>query len=244
MENQVWHFARVQKTAGDSFRTYLHELFPEDAICPHMFEYQLNEDPSERRYKLYTGHISIGALKERVLDSRLILLLRDPQERLISAYHFWKDMGHRPANRDNPFFIRVRELTLLEYLTSDDPLLRASSYNVQARMLAGGRFGESNAGRTGIYGPSMSEEDIVTHAKRTLERAFFVGLQHRLDESASRLMEKMGRPLPAKYYALNKGEARKSASPPTAEERDVLKAITVLDQAVFDYACELFENDR
>ena len=262
METQVWHFARVQKTAGDSFRTYLHELFPADAICPHMFEYQLNEDPSDRKYKLYTGHISIGALSERVPNSRLILLLRDPQERLISAYHFWKDMGQRPENRDNPFFSRLRELTFIEYLTSDDPLLRASSHNVQARMLAGGRFGASSEGRTGIYGPSMSEEDIVAQAKRTLESAFFVGLQHRLDESASRLMAKMGRrlsarhnaltrlmdkmgvPLPPKYYALNKGEARKSASPPNQEERDVLKAITVLDQAVFDYACELFENDR
>jgi len=244
MENQVWHFARVQKTAGDSLRTYLHELFPQDAICPHMFEYQLNADPSDRKYNLYTGHISIAALSKRVPDARLILLLRDPQERLISAYHFWKDMGHHPANRDNPFFIRLRKLTLLEYLTSDDPMLRASSHNVQARMLAGGRFGDSNAGRTGIYGPDMSEGDILALAKRTLDRAFFVGLQHRLDESATRLMGKMGRPLPAKYYALNKGEARKSAPPPTAEERDVLKALTVSDQAVFDYACELFENDR
>jgi len=260
MENQVWHFARVQKTAGDFFRAYLHDLFPDEAICPHMFEYQLNGDASDETYELYTGHISIRALSERIPNSRLILLLRDPQERLISAYHFWKDMGHHPTNRDNPFFIRLRELTLLEYLTSDDPLLRASSHNVQARMLAGGRFGDSDAGRTGIYGPSMPDEDIVAQAKRTLDSAFFVGLQHRLDESATRLMAKMGRQLPAgdsalarlmgkigvppppKYYALNKGEARKSAAPPTEEERDALRAITVLDQVVFDYACELFDS--
>jgi len=64
-------------------------------------------------------------------------------------------------------------------------------------MLAGGRFGDSDAGRTGIYGPGMSDEDIVAQAKRTLDTAFFVGLQHGLDESATRLMAKMGRRLSA-----------------------------------------------
>ena len=244
MEKHVWHFARVQKTAGDSFRTYLHELFPADAICPHMFEYQLNQDTSGRKYELYTGHISIVGLSASAPNSRLILLLRDPQDRLISAYHFWKDLGHHPANRDNPFFIRLRDLSLLEYLTSDDPLLRASSYNVQARMLAGGRFGESNAGRTGIYGPDLPDDDIVARAIRTLDAAFFTGLQHRLDESAARLMEKMGKPQPRKYHAINQGQARKTASPPSQEEREALRAATLLDQAVFDYACQRFEADR
>lgn len=236
----VWHFARVQKTAGDSFRTHLHDLFSANDICPHMFEYQLRADPSPRRYRLYTGHISIAAMRAVVPDAKLLLLLRDPRERLVSAYHYWRENAENGANAANPFFVRIKQMSFIEYLISDDPLIRASRQDVQARMLAGGRFGDSDAGRTGIYGPKLTPADVVSEAKRTIDGAFFVGLQHRFNASVAGLMMKVGRPPPSEMKFVNAGRSRQSFDGGDDAVKAALRSSTELDQAVFDYACEKF----
>ena len=110
----------MQKTAGESFLNHLTPIFPPDSICPYYFEHNLQEGPTPHTWQVFVGHISPGALAEFFPETNLILMLRDPRERLISAYFYWRQHAATVAPTSE-FFARIEKMSFLEFLTDKRP---------------------------------------------------------------------------------------------------------------------------
>ena len=132
----IWHFSHIQKTGGTSLGSHLSSFCPKEQIWPHRFEFELKDDPNVMQYRLFWGHVSPAALLEYFPEFRLITFLRNPAERLISAFYYWKENAE--ANRQSLFFQRIAEMDFLDFLKSDEPMIRNAVFNVQSRLLGGG----------------------------------------------------------------------------------------------------------
>lgn len=234
----VWQFVRLQKTGGSSLLRHLRDIFPQDVICDHHFEYQLSDDPRRHDYKLYHGHISAKGLDQYVTAHHRIYLLRDPIERLISCYYYWFE--NALTHPTSEFFTKLSKMSFLDFVSDTNPLFRNAIYNAQARLLAGGTFGADNHSRTNIIGPDLSSEDIIKAARHTIDSAYFVGITEMLDQSVKRLFTKMQRTPPENTLHINRGKLRSRTEKPDASILDIIMQNTVLDREIYAYAMARF----
>ena len=215
-------FMHIHKTAGKSFVDYIDQHFAPEEICPCYFEWDLlTREPEElKRYRLFRGHMSMAALARKIPEFDTVTLLRHPHDRLVSAFHFWQAFPSRKRSNTPPVFYEILEMTFAEFLTS--PKTRLCVENVQARLLSGAHFGETNEHRTMVYG------DV---GPVPWNRLLHVGLTECLDVSIQALAAHYGwavRPAPMLNVA-------PKASPPTAEERALMDRVTEHDRQVYDH---------
>jgi hypothetical protein len=188
---------RIHKTAGEALSKQICDRLPPDSICPEEFEWRVRDLPLSklRQFSFFQGHISPATLSSAFPDLRVFTMLRDPRERLLSCYFYWKE-GAKHAH--SQFFDAIAPLSLLEFLRSEEPIIRRATWNVQARLLAGGQFGGSDEQRQNVFGPWLAEADLAAQAVRGLERFDFVGTAESYELSlrlAYELME-LGKPAP------------------------------------------------
>ena len=141
-------FLHFEKTAGTSLANLLTGLFhplqidddPERGTAPHVlsaFPPTIRDDI--RRKSLVWGHYDLPALHRLGPERRIVTMLREPQARVLSLYHFWRSVD--PSLIDAGFVgfnvSATHELDLLNYLKSADPLIRNYIDNVYVRRLAG-----------------------------------------------------------------------------------------------------------
>ena len=158
-------FMRIHKTAGEALARQIVERLPETAVCPKQFEWEIREMELAdiRRYTFFQGHISPAALAAALPDLRAFTLMREPRERLLSCYFYWKEGAKRACT---PFFDKLRGLSLLDFLRSEEPAIRRVTWNTQARLLAGGQFGGTDGLRQNVFGPWLPEADLGAEAIR------------------------------------------------------------------------------
>ncbi|MCL7980769.1 MAG: hypothetical protein M8865_12805, partial [marine benthic group bacterium] len=128
---------RAHKTAGQSFNLSLSRAFRDSEISPGHFTWQLvNVDAdAARRYRYFQGHVGRPTADRVAPEARLVTMLRDPVARLTSSYFYWRSQAKRVENWNaHRIAERLQSMTLLEYVASDDPVIRRSSWNVQARL--------------------------------------------------------------------------------------------------------------
>lgn len=176
-------FMHIHKTAGTALAAQLFSHRSSQEICPARFECQvLRMDPILlNQFKIFVGHITPAALLSVGGPLQCVTILREPRIRLLSAFFFWKEIAARSPH--NVFFARLRNLSLLEFLQSDDPLIWHATWNVQARLFAGGRYGAVNDCRTNVLGPSGSPREIARAAIAGLDRFEVVGIAERYSET-------------------------------------------------------------
>ena len=133
-----------------------------------------------RRFSFFEGHISPSALSEIFTSLRAFTMLRAPKERLLSCYFYWKQ-GSRSAK--SQFLDAVANLSLDEFLRSKEPIIRRATWNVQARLLAGGQFGGIDGQRQNVFGPWLTVSGLAAEAVRSLDRFAFVGTAERYETS-------------------------------------------------------------
>jgi hypothetical protein len=132
-------FLHLPKTGGTSLHHQLGQAFGHQLICPERFSrLEILSDEELATYRFFSGHYHFDQIR-LVPGARYVLtVLRDPIERVLSNYYFWR--RHRPAiieafDLDGPRI--ARNGTLLTFLESEHPVVRESSDNQVARYLAG-----------------------------------------------------------------------------------------------------------
>ncbi|MEJ2483100.1 MAG: hypothetical protein P8049_08290, partial [Gemmatimonadota bacterium] len=158
---------RAHKTAGQSFNLSLSRAFRDPEICPGHFSWQLSDVDAEemKPYRYFRGHIGRPTADRIAPEARLVTMLRDPIARLTSSYFYWRSQSKRVKNWSaHRIAERLQSMTLLEYLASDDPVIRRSSWNVQARLLAGADYGSEAADRTQLFGFEEDEARVIDAA--------------------------------------------------------------------------------
>ena len=177
----------VPKTAGTSLRNALQAaLTDKSRLFPHYDEKQFaNVDLSQ--YDVYSGHIGFDtAIK---LDGALVSVLRDPVDRFLSVYYFWRQLAK--SNVENSVNTRLAsKYELSDFVTlTDVPSLIEEFQNRVTWQIASGF---SLAHRVKMREHGMSDLAIFEKAKNNVPTFSVLGIQEDLVDLEKKISATLG----------------------------------------------------
>lgn len=230
-DNDQLCFIHIPKTAGTTLTSILDSKFSRDEICPEVFLRKLQDYSPEQlaAYRLFRGHFSYDIGRCLPRSPHMITMLRDPVERVISAYEFMKTciIIHPQAAITQQ---KARSLPLKDYIR--DPAI-SGVINGQTRQIAG------RAWRGDVR---SVETDWLHGAQEHLDSFAFVGLTEQFNESMALLNYTFGWSPLQQIQRLMVGSKRLKREQLTAEELEIILEYNQLDVALYSYAKTLFER--
>jgi hypothetical protein len=230
---------RSHKTAGQSFSLGLRAAFRPDEISPHYFTWQYGQlGPDDlTQYRYLSGHVGRPTVARVSPDARLLTILRSPVDRLISSYFFWRSQVTRfPDTDHHDVALRLQSMTLLDFVKSEDPVIRRAAWNVQARLLAGADYGLAPAKRTQLFGFEEDVDAVIGRAMEGFEDFAVIGTVDRFEDSvraAYRVLDLPGEP---KFEFNNRTPSKFKDQGVTDEILEYARRMTEADQVVYDAA--------
>jgi hypothetical protein len=188
---------------------------------------KLNRWPVERlaRMQVFKGHMPFGIHRRLPRPSTYITFLRDPVERVISAYYFARNYLLHPKHR------WISKLSLEEYVRV------SPNHNVQCKYISGRPFeGDFHAGDC--------DEKTLEAAKANLDQYFsLVGITERFDEGLAILRIMFGWEI-AKYAKFNITSGRQKKTNLPRSTVQLIAERNRYDVALYEYAVPIFEATR
>jgi hypothetical protein len=135
----------IPKTAGTSITSVIAKSFKREDICPGrtMLDYKDKGEEELAKYKFYKGHIYYEfAIEKLPKDTKFVTVLREPVERVISLYKFWR--SHPQNFFEDPSIPDIikhgprmaKDLDFLHFVKSEDNFVVQSTRNAQLRQLS------------------------------------------------------------------------------------------------------------
>jgi hypothetical protein len=240
-------FLHLPKTGGTSLHHHFAAHFRPEEICPERFSRLHRLTPEElARYRYFSGHFNFDQIRTIPGPLFIVTVLRDPADRLLSSYYFWKrhtDAAIARHKLEGPAIARAS--TLLDFLRNPHHEVQDSVNNTMTRYLAGQvnvvadltyRY---NAGGGGI---PVSELEVLHRALGNLLLIDVVGFATNLHEAYTRVALAFDMPRVPQMMRLN---TRTDTTPDleplqeeeiTREARAEIDRITYLDRMLFRLA--------
>ena len=217
-------FIHIPKTGGVSLSAYLVRKLrarnPITIIGAQQLSLMTDDQLAQHDY--IATHTN-SSIMSRLPNCFKITLLRDPVDRVLSSYHF-----HRRDKRNETITNLARDLDLLQFVSSDHPVIHANIENSQTRQLIQRSEG------AGDPIASLSDDEILKRVRATLDQFDVVGRLEDMAATLERLRELYGwknvGKLPHKNRSWREGKSRELD--PRVEE--IIRQRTRLDQIVYD----------
>lgn len=195
-------FLHIPKAGGSTLRTIFidqHTRVNQDAESIYVIN-RTRDAPAfsklspkkKEKISLLVGHFAYGIHKELPGNSRYVTMLRDPVDRVLSAYHYSKSFDRSDAFR----VIQENNMDVVEF---------AEQYggswliNGQTKILAGAE-----------PQTSLSDEELYLNALKNIENHFlYVGLLESFDRSLIHLQKVLNWSTP--YYTIRNKTRKKSS---------------------------------
>ncbi|MFI5202921.1 MAG: sulfotransferase family 2 domain-containing protein [Flavobacteriales bacterium] len=175
-------FLHIHKTGGSTIQKIISRNYPKKSALhiPHLkaSDLYMNLSPDEKkRIHIVKGHFPFGIHSNANADSfTYFSMLRNPVDRLISAYYYVLERPHLPIYAQ----VTSKNLSLSEFMTSG---IKGIIENGQTKMIAGMLDME--------YG--SCNEEVYLKAVDNIEKYFsVVGLSEQFDESALLMAKELG----------------------------------------------------
>jgi len=230
-ERPLFHL-HVPKCGGTSVDTLVLSAFRPGEVWRLELPIGCREwNPAPLRFPCYSGHVPYHLLTRLPPKAAVFTFLRDPIDRAMSAYYFYRQFGRDGllAQKVMAGLERVCDLPLAEFLRAEPEVAAAYFGNVQTLMLC----------PTRPDGPLT--RDHLTAATRTLERLAFVGLTERFAESVVALCRRFGWPAPDTPPRVNVTPDRPGLAELDPDTRAALAEWTALDAELYRRGAALFE---
>lgn len=244
-ESDSFVFLHVPKTAGTSVRALVAGCFPDGQVSPAFAvrEFTPTFAAELAAHRVVSGHLSWEDVREHFPRRRAFTFLRDPVDRCLSVYGFFRGHTawplvplHQITNSPCPVEAcsLARQLDPADFFRSAHPQVRQ---NVDNRMVwqLGHHAGVSRRGRT-------TAAEAFRRAVDTVERLPFVGFCERLNRDVPRLLNFLGAPPDRPLPELNRTARRTTVADLGSDARRVLAKLTDLDRRLYDAAAGAWER--
>ena len=236
-------FMHIPKTAGMSMRMYLGEQYHPRDICPaESWREIVGHEQDVRSFRLVRGHFRYNMRALVPEDSRMLVVLREPLARTVSALrHLKRDPNFHPT------WAIARDLSVAEMIRHPD--IMAFQRDIQARFLCASnspeavaaRFQQAEPGEEVDAGDLEPPPELQLAADR-LETIEFVGLTENLDAVVSAMAREMNYHPPAYFPLINENPDR--ADPLrglTGEDLELVREYNAIDLQLYECARKLID---
>lgn len=221
-------FLHIGKTAGSTVRGALATVFPTEVICPLVFHKQITDMPIEDRdqYELFSAHIGFDLAGELASEpGNIFTLLRDPVDRVISLYYYWREIE---GDRGGPVF--AKELPFLEFLDSDKAAVVVDVHNTQTWQIA---FSHDSPTRRKLKA-HLSEDEVFKQALDNIEQMKVIGVQEHIEQFRGALEAAYGWNLP-ELHKLNTTQKRERREEVPFEIKRKIQSLNAMDIELYAY---------
>ncbi len=221
-------FIHIQKTAGTSIVAALkHQAH---RALPSHGDFTASKTLYRRGERFFLGHFGFERTLEIPAPKFVFTFLRDPVERIISLYHYWRE----DTKNKHPIFQTAKQLDFEGLLRCDTPLVRSHVDNVQTWTLAGNWMPIWRRARSDLSG-----EQLLKIARQNLATLDFIGLQEAFRLDAELLFEMLGFDTPVGNVWSNKTADRPRREDLPASTLRLLEPLVELDEELYRHALHL-----
>ncbi|NJR40177.1 MAG: sulfotransferase family protein [Leptolyngbyaceae cyanobacterium CSU_1_4] len=228
-EADVLYFSHIPKTAGMTFRTIVEDHFHCHEICPATLDEHIASIPPEqlKQYRLFRGHLGFIDLPKLVPGKRLINvnILREPVARVISHYDY---IRRTPTD---PRYDSIKDISLEEF--AEKLTLGKFGKNMQTYRVA--KVAQFNLN-------DLSPEETLELAKQSLDQFAFAGILEKFQDSLFLLSYIFGWKPILNTRKENASKKPKTEAELSAQTLAVIREQTQLDQVLYQYAQEIFDD--
>lgn len=243
LSNTKLVFVHIPKTGGTSVHHFFRDFFNKDEICPERFrglgKYTEQELES---YRFFSGHFFLNSTKRIPGQKFVFTILRNPKDRIISLYYFWRRHKEDVATQgrlNGPLVARSHDL--LDFLKINNPLPRNAIKNEITRVFAG-NISTEDGDRYKERNDYVSKFDIMRRAVSALATINYVGFMDSLEEDINYICEMLQISEKPLLQRLNYRNEKKPVleevleEPITPEIDHILDSLTDLDRIFYEIA--------
>ena len=232
-------FVHVPKTAGTTARTILADSLSPANVSPPFNAKRLDAADARRlaNYRVISGHISWEDVMTYFPDRRLFTFLRDPIDRCLSIYWFFREQTDRPLiplreirgrNDADEATSLARQLEPEDFFESRHPHVRQNVENRMVWQLGHRANIEDRAAK--------SPSEVLDRAFANLRRFSFVGYYENFAADLRRLLDSLHLPPVDAVPVVNPTVARPRTLKLSERLRNILDELTVLDRQLYERA--------
>jgi hypothetical protein len=165
----------IPKTAGTAFRSAFEKASNGTLrVFPYRDERQY-AGINANQYDFFSGHFGFKTAAR--LGGQIITVLRNPVDRFVSVYYFWRQLSETGAEKSQKTMLAGR-YSLAEFVKiKDEPTLLEAFYNTMTWQIA---HGTSLALRRELRDMGKTDDDVFQLALTNLSAFSLVGVQERL----------------------------------------------------------------
>jgi hypothetical protein len=242
-------YIHLPKTGGTSLRHALAQHFAPDRICPIQWNKLHQLSVAELgHFDFFQGHFDYSALRFIPRDDiKVISMLREPRERLISA---WRSLRAAPLPLAPDTEPNLAQQLSIEEFYEHSGIRAISDFHNYYLMVFG--FVPSWIGQP--YPAGLSRADRAARmetAKRHIQGLTAFGLTERFDQSVQLIYRSLGAEPPASVAALNVTDEKPAYNPlfrkfeavsVTPRLQAALDELVEFDEELYRFAVEDFER--
>ncbi len=177
------YFLHIDKTAGQSFSQLVETFYrPDEVLIVHPWKIKNISQNDLLQYSFYTGHHGYRFLDTFSNEKPLwITMLRDPVERIISNYYFYRQQARIAIENETELTRDIAltlEYDLYTYLTR--PITTPPVHNRQARYLF-----DEGVTLSEKFTQTPSNDILDTIKYRLAQECTFLGISERFDDSVA-----------------------------------------------------------
>jgi len=225
-------FLHIPKTAGTSLLEAFKKVLGRDSVM-HVNYAQDNISLPKiqyiNHYPLVAGHMTIEQYKKNFRDRYCIVFLRNPVDRFISQFYFYKHNIDWPSDH---FVEDAKEMDLASYIEKYKGKHILNFWNLQTFFL------------NGFIDNRLTEKEYLDIAKNNLSKVNFIGISEYFADSLDLLCYDCSWPPVQEIPHANASSKRPLLKDIESGIFEQIKEMSYLDIELYEYGLELFNRKK